>query len=56
MGGVELQTSSGSDTADLAVLHPFVQGLRMTVEEGGGLICSEEVPDFEGTRLHEFQY
>ena len=27
----------------------------MAVEEGCGLICSEQVPDFEGTCLHEPQ-
>jgi hypothetical protein len=28
----------------------------MTVEEGCGLICSEQMPDFEDTCLHEPQY
>ena len=43
---VELQVPSGPDTADPALLHPFVQGLRMAVEEGSGLICCKQVPDF----------
>lgn len=56
MGRMELQVPSGPDTADPALLHPFVQGLGMAVEEGCGLICAEQVPDLEGACLHENQY
>ena len=56
MGRVELQVPSSPDAADPALLHPYVQGLGMAVEDGCGLICSEQVPDFEDTCLHEPQY
>ena len=56
MRRVELQVSSGPDTTDPALLYPFVQGFGMAVEEGSGLICSEQMPNFEGTCLHEPQY
>ena len=56
MGWIELQVPSGPDTADPTLLHPLVQGLGMEVEEGCGLICGEQVPDFESTCLHESQY
>jgi len=56
MGRVELQAPSSPDAADPTLLHPCVQGLGMAVEEGCGLSCSEQVPDFEGTCLHEPQY
>ena len=56
MGRVELQVPSSPNAADLTRLHPCVQGLDMAAEKDCGLICSEEVPDFEGTCLHESQY
>ena len=56
MGRVELQVPPSPDAGDPTLLHPRVQGLGMAVEEGCGLICSEQMPDFEGTGLHEPQY